>query len=99
MPDNHRPVRADMKWDPQSDIVIKGYEWEDISGFLSMFQGAMIAYNAVTSRNIANGNIKVTYLYEDGTAVTPEELTRLQSQRLADYTEQLKAAQQDQKEK
>jgi hypothetical protein len=29
-----RQFNVDMRWDPQADITLKGYEWEDISAVL-----------------------------------------------------------------
>lgn len=84
------PVNADMTWDPNADIQIKGHEWQEISNFLQLFQGAMIAYNAVTARNVSNGTIQVRYVYQDGREVPPEELQRLQAERLSALQQAIK---------
>jgi hypothetical protein len=86
-----RQFNVDMRWDPQADITLKGYEWEDISAVLQFFQNAMISYNSIVARNIATGIIKLRYLYtDDGTEVPPEEVHKRQEAQMREYQDKLK---------
>jgi hypothetical protein len=96
---NNKSMDVNMSWDPNADLQIKGYEWEEISNFLQMFQGAMIAYNAVTARNISSGIIKVKYTRPDGSEVPMEEVAHLQVKRAEEYAANIKASHSKEQEK
>ena len=54
-------IRTVPKWDSTAEIVITGLEWELIYNTLLNTQGALQASQAVMSRNIVNGQIKLDF--------------------------------------
>lgn len=48
-------------WDPQTDIIVKGFEWEAIYNFIGSAQVAGQAAQAVMSRNMVAGNISMDF--------------------------------------
>lgn len=71
-------VRQSPIWKSDEMLEISGAEWESIFNFIENSSAAFMAANAVMSRNIVNGKIKLkfdklnkeTFTYED---MTPEE--------------------------
>ncbi len=54
-------IRTVPKWDSTAEIAITGLEWELIYNALLNTQGALQASQAVMSRNIVNGQIKLDF--------------------------------------
>lgn len=54
-------IRTVPVWNPEANILIKGFEWEAIQNGLGSLQMSMQAAQSVMSRNIVEGNIQMDF--------------------------------------
>lgn len=54
-------VRNIPTWDPNANIIVKGYEWEAIFNALTTLQTAAQAASSVMSQNLLSGVIKMDF--------------------------------------
>lgn len=69
------PVQSVPNWAPDAEIVVTGIEWETIQNGLIAVQGAQQAAQAVMSRNIINGVIKMDFEKLNPQTLTYEPMT------------------------
>lgn len=68
-------VRAVPIWAPDASISVTGAEWEAIQNMLANLQVSAQAIQAVMSRNIIEGTIKLDYQKLNSKTLTYEEMT------------------------